>query len=444
MSDFLAVMVARSRRHAASDLQPRAGRIRPVAGILRWRNAEPTVGSGFFGSSTSGSSSNAAPYVTVSRVSDHPTQVARRAGRPAHPLASAMGRRLPGRPADVGRGRSHWWSGLAAGSQDLPRHDDWVYRRIALDLASRGVLSLHSVTTMLVGQIILVQPFLRIFGLQSAAFSAFGAVVGRRSGARLVRVGSPVPRAWPGRARDGHAPDLSGLPGVRDIVHDRRADARARADLPRPWGQSRCATVRCGSVGCWPPRRLDASRSRFASSRSPRRWRCCWPRFAPNLAESGRGPWPSALPALVSSPRGAEVDPSRTAPRRTRRLRQHGRRPVAARRGTGLRVARPPAAAILAGLALASDLEPGRRPDRGRAGHRRGRLPALRVVPERHDPAGPAGSLGEPAGRCRAGASFVGTRPLLFDDPAWLVVEWHRPRRVRPCPDRRGRNRRVR
>jgi hypothetical protein len=66
--------------------------------------------------------------------------------------------------------------GLAAGSQGIARMDDWVYRRIAIDLASRGVLSLHNVTTMLIGQIILVQPFLKIFGVQSAAFSAFGVV----------------------------------------------------------------------------------------------------------------------------------------------------------------------------------------------------------------------------------------------------------------------------
>jgi len=66
--------------------------------------------------------------------------------------------------------------GLAAGSQDIPRVDDWVYRRVAIDLASRGVLSLHSVTTMLIGQIILVQPFLKFLGLQPVAFSAFGVV----------------------------------------------------------------------------------------------------------------------------------------------------------------------------------------------------------------------------------------------------------------------------
>ena len=66
--------------------------------------------------------------------------------------------------------------GLAAGSQQIPRVDDWVYRRIATDLASQGTLVLHSVTTMLVGQIILVQPFLKVFGLQPAAFSAFGLV----------------------------------------------------------------------------------------------------------------------------------------------------------------------------------------------------------------------------------------------------------------------------
>jgi hypothetical protein len=66
--------------------------------------------------------------------------------------------------------------GLAAGSQDIPRSDDWVYRRIALEFATTGVLSLHSVTTMIVGQIVLAQPFLTAFGLRSWAFSAFGIV----------------------------------------------------------------------------------------------------------------------------------------------------------------------------------------------------------------------------------------------------------------------------
>jgi len=66
--------------------------------------------------------------------------------------------------------------GLAAGSQEIPRSDDWVYRRIALHLSSTGVLSLHNVTTMMVGQIVLAQPFLTTFGRGSWAFSAFGVV----------------------------------------------------------------------------------------------------------------------------------------------------------------------------------------------------------------------------------------------------------------------------
>ena len=121
-------------------------------------------------------SSTNPPYVIVPLVSEFKPHAAERAGR--RPRASPslrwdvallaglliLGVAIP------------FVVGLAAGSQDIARVDDWVYRRIAIDLATRGVLSLHSVTTMLIGQIILVQPFLKIFGPQSAAFSAFGAV----------------------------------------------------------------------------------------------------------------------------------------------------------------------------------------------------------------------------------------------------------------------------
>ena len=66
--------------------------------------------------------------------------------------------------------------GLVAGSLEIPRNDDWVYRRIALELAQTGVLALHSVTTMMVGQIVVAQPFLWLSGLQPWAFTAAGIV----------------------------------------------------------------------------------------------------------------------------------------------------------------------------------------------------------------------------------------------------------------------------
>lgn len=64
--------------------------------------------------------------------------------------------------------------GLSAGSLVIPRNDDWVYRQIATELATTGSLALHSVTTMLVGQIIVVQPLLWLSGLQPWAFAIAG------------------------------------------------------------------------------------------------------------------------------------------------------------------------------------------------------------------------------------------------------------------------------
>jgi hypothetical protein len=66
--------------------------------------------------------------------------------------------------------------GFIAGSIDIPRNDDWVYRRIALELAQTGVLALHSVTTMMVGQIVVAQPFLWLSGLQPWGFTAAGII----------------------------------------------------------------------------------------------------------------------------------------------------------------------------------------------------------------------------------------------------------------------------
>jgi hypothetical protein len=63
---------------------------------------------------------------------------------------------------------------VASGAALIPRNDDWVYRRIAVELADTGILSLHSVTTMMVGLIVSAQPLLRLVGDPSTAFAIAG------------------------------------------------------------------------------------------------------------------------------------------------------------------------------------------------------------------------------------------------------------------------------
>ncbi len=65
-------------------------------------------------------------------------------------------------------------TGVIAGSLEIPRNDDWAYRRIALELAGTGVISLHGVTTMIIGQILIAQPLLWLSGLHPWAFTAAG------------------------------------------------------------------------------------------------------------------------------------------------------------------------------------------------------------------------------------------------------------------------------
>ena len=59
---------------------------------------------------------------------------------------------------------------LASGAASIPRNDDWVYRRIALELSETGILSLHRVTTMMVGLIAVVQPILALVPNKQNAF----------------------------------------------------------------------------------------------------------------------------------------------------------------------------------------------------------------------------------------------------------------------------------
>jgi hypothetical protein len=66
-----------------------------------------------------------------------------------------------------------------AGASDIPRNDDWSYRRIALDFARSGRLVLDRITeTMLIGQILLTQPLLAVAGQASWAFSVAGVTFG--------------------------------------------------------------------------------------------------------------------------------------------------------------------------------------------------------------------------------------------------------------------------
>src|SRR6188768_4590380 len=67
--------------------------------------------------------------------------------------------------------------GAMAGSLEIPRNDDWSYRRISLDLARTGRLELDGASqAMIVGQILLAQPFLWLSGLQPWGFAAAGIV----------------------------------------------------------------------------------------------------------------------------------------------------------------------------------------------------------------------------------------------------------------------------
>ncbi len=63
--------------------------------------------------------------------------------------------------------------GAIASTLDVPRNDDWAYRRIAVDLARTGVLVLN-VRTVIIGQILLTQPFLWLSGSQDWGFAVVG------------------------------------------------------------------------------------------------------------------------------------------------------------------------------------------------------------------------------------------------------------------------------
>jgi len=65
--------------------------------------------------------------------------------------------------------------GSAAGSLDIPRNDDWSFRRIALDLYRTGHIQFDSVAEpILLGQLLLVQPLLWLTKGSSSAFALAG------------------------------------------------------------------------------------------------------------------------------------------------------------------------------------------------------------------------------------------------------------------------------
>ena len=64
-----------------------------------------------------------------------------------------------------------------AGTLEIPRNDDWSYRRIAVELARTGRFALDGISeTMIVGQILVTQPLLWLSGLQPWAFTAAGVI----------------------------------------------------------------------------------------------------------------------------------------------------------------------------------------------------------------------------------------------------------------------------
>lgn len=64
--------------------------------------------------------------------------------------------------------------GLIGGTLEIPRLDDWVYRRVALELYQTGILDLHRVTTMMIGQVVIAQPYLWVAGSGPLAFALAG------------------------------------------------------------------------------------------------------------------------------------------------------------------------------------------------------------------------------------------------------------------------------
>ena len=66
---------------------------------------------------------------------------------------------------------------VVAGAVGLPSNDDWVYAQAARSLFDTGRVDMAGHTTAFIGQLFLVQPFLRLSGGDPWAFTAFGLVM---------------------------------------------------------------------------------------------------------------------------------------------------------------------------------------------------------------------------------------------------------------------------
>jgi len=66
------------------------------------------------------------------------------------------------------------WLATSAGAIGIPTVDDWVYIRGALSLFNTGTIDMPGHTAASLGQLLMVQPFLRIAGGDPWAFTAFG------------------------------------------------------------------------------------------------------------------------------------------------------------------------------------------------------------------------------------------------------------------------------
>ena len=321
------------------------------------------------------------PYVIVSLVSEFKPHVAERAGRrPARLPASVAGCCSPGRPPSSGSGHSvrrGSRGGLAGHRPD---------RRLDLSPdCDRSGNSRRSISPQRHDDA--DWPDHPCSAVSQDLRTSIGGVLGLRRGlghwsrARLLRVGAPVSLASPGRSGDHPAADLPGLPGVRDVVHDRRADARARDDMPctrrrRSASPPGPDPLVAGFRGGWMSRVLDPRvRDRGAGGCAPGRSL----RTASASSDVGDR---TRCRGLLCPSRRPEVDSSRAGSWPTIRLRQHRCRSFTARRGTRRAYRWRSCPVDRRRQSRASDLETFGHDDWGRTGNRSRRLPTFRVVPE--------------------------------------------------------------
>ncbi len=136
-----------------------------------------------------------------------------------------------------------------------------------------------------------------------------------------------------------------------------------------------------GFRGRWMSRVLDTRvRDRGAGGCAP----CRYLRTASPSSDVGGRTWRCGL---LCASRRREVNASRAGSWLTVRLHRHRCRSFTAGRGTRRRITGAPARDYRHRCAGTPELEAGRHDDWGRTGHRRDRLPIVRVAPERNDPA---------------------------------------------------------